>query len=75
VVEGVPVKGEEQQQSSFVLPEGGVPLEEVEKNLLIQALKKAGGNQSRAAKLLSLSRYALRYRLKKIGYLKADATD
>ncbi|MBI5749298.1 MAG: sigma-54-dependent Fis family transcriptional regulator [Nitrospinae bacterium] len=76
VVEGAPFKEEErQQQSNFTLPENGVPLEEVEKNLLIQALKKANGNQSKAAKLLSLSRYALRYRLKKIGYLKIDSTD
>ena len=76
VVEGVPFKEEErQQQSNFILPENGVPLEEVEKNLLIQALKKANGNQSKAAKLLSLSRYALRYRLKKIGYLKSDTAD
>ena len=76
VVEGVPFKEEErQQQSNFTLPENGVPLEEVEKNLLIQALKKANGNQSKAAKLLSLSRYALRYRLKKIGYLKVDTAD
>ena len=76
VVEGVPFKDEErQQQSNFILPENGVPLEEVEKNLLIQALKKANGNQSKAAKLLSLSRYALRYRLKKIGYLKSDTAD
>ncbi len=76
VVEGVPFKEEErQQQSNFTLPENGVPLEEVEKNLLIQALKKANGNQSKAAKLLSLSRYALRYRLKKIGYLKSDTAD
>jgi len=76
VVEGVPFKEEErQQQSNFILPENGVPLEEVEKNLLIQALKKANGNQSKAAKLLSLSRYALRYRLKNIGYLKSDTAD
>ena len=76
VVEGVPFKEEErEQQSNFILPENGVPLEEVEKNLLIQALKKANGNQSKAAKLLSLSRYALRYRLKKIGYLKSDTAD
>ena len=40
-------------------------LEELERELLQQALEKTGGNQSRAARLLGLSRYAFIYRLKK----------
>jgi transcriptional regulator with PAS, ATPase and Fis domain len=49
----------------FVLPEGGVDLEAVESDLLRQALLQAGGNKSRAARLLNLSRDTFLYRLKK----------
>ncbi len=53
----------------FTLPDGGLDLEELEQELLRQALDKAGGNQSRAARLLGLSRYAFIYRLKKYALL------
>jgi DNA-binding NtrC family response regulator len=49
----------------FVLPEEGVNLEEVERSLLVQAIERTDGNQSAAARLLGISRYALRYRLEK----------
>jgi transcriptional regulator with PAS, ATPase and Fis domain len=49
----------------FALPENGVDLEAVESDLLRQALARTGGNKSRAAKLLSLSRDTFLYRLKK----------
>ncbi len=49
----------------FVLPEDGVDLEAVEHGLLEQALERTGGNQSQAARLLGISRYALRYRMSK----------
>ncbi|HRE90053.1 MAG TPA: sigma-54 dependent transcriptional regulator [Myxococcota bacterium] len=53
--------------TGFILPEGGVDLEEVEKSLLVQALDRARNNQTQAAKLLGITRYALRYRLEKFG--------
>jgi len=40
-------------------------LEQTEKNLVARALEKAGGNQTRAAVLLGISRDTLRYRMKK----------
>jgi DNA-binding NtrC family response regulator len=49
----------------FVLPAGGVVLEELEKSLVIQALERSGGNQTRAATLLGISRDQLRYRMEK----------
>jgi transcriptional regulator with PAS, ATPase and Fis domain len=52
-------------EQAFTLPPGGVILEDVEKSLIEQALKRTGGNQTRAAKLLGLTRDTLRYRLKK----------
>ena len=51
--------------SGFALPEGGVVLEELEMDLIQQALDKSHGNQSKAARLLGLSRSALLYRMKK----------
>ncbi len=49
----------------FRLPEMGVDLAELEKSMLQQALERTAGNQSAAARLLSISRYALRYRVEK----------
>jgi DNA-binding NtrC family response regulator len=51
----------------FRLPEGGISLEELERDLIRQALERAGGNRTRAAALLGLTRDTLRYRLEKHG--------
>jgi DNA-binding NtrC family response regulator len=51
----------------FVLPEQGICLEELEKKLTMQALKKAAGNKTVAAKLLGISYDSLRYQIKKFG--------
>ena len=48
------------------LPAGGVSLEEVEMSLVRQALERSGGNQTKAAELLDISRDQLRYRMKKL---------
>ncbi|QOY87602.1 sigma-54-dependent transcriptional regulator [Paludibaculum fermentans] len=48
------------------LPEG-VSLEEHEQQLIREALRRAAGNKSQAARLLGLSRNALRYRLSQMG--------
>ncbi len=50
----------------FRLPPEGIPLESVELSLVEQAMERSGGNQTRAAELLSISRDQLRYRLKKL---------
>jgi transcriptional regulator with PAS, ATPase and Fis domain len=55
--------------AGFELPPGGIDFENIELNLLKQALTLADGNQTRAAKLLNLSRDAFRYRLEKFGLL------
>jgi DNA-binding NtrC family response regulator len=51
----------------IAIPPGGVDIEEVEKKLIRGALEMTKGNQTRAAKLLNLSRDALRYRMQKFG--------
>src|SRR5271154_890903 len=48
------------------LPDG-MTLDQWEDEMIREALKRAGGNKSQAARLLGLSRIALRYRLSKIG--------
>jgi two-component system, NtrC family, response regulator AtoC len=50
----------------FQLPDAGIDLERVELSLVRQAMERSGGNQTRAAELLGVSRDQLRYRLKKI---------
>jgi DNA-binding NtrC family response regulator len=50
----------------FHLPPEGVQLESVEMSLVEQAMRRSGGNQTRAAELLGISRDQLRYRLKKL---------
>jgi transcriptional regulator with PAS, ATPase and Fis domain len=52
--------------TSFQLPDEGIDLEHVELSLVRQAMERSGGNQTRAAELLGVSRDQLRYRLKKI---------
>ncbi len=53
--------------SGIVLPEGGVSLKDAEFELVRQALESTAGNQSKAARLLRISRDALRYKMKKFG--------
>ena len=59
---------------TVVLPPEGIPLDVVEVELARQALARSGGNLTRAAKLLDISRDQLRYKLKKSGDL-AGASD
>ncbi len=49
----------------FELPASGVDLESLERSLVVQALERAGWNQTRAAALLGLNRDQIRYRIEK----------
>lgn len=55
------------RQNLITIPDGGISLEELEKELIIKALEKSGGNQTRAAQLLGITRSALLYRSQKHG--------
>jgi DNA-binding NtrC family response regulator len=57
----------------FLLPPEGVQLESVEMSLVEQAMRRSGGNQTRAAEMLGISRDQLRYRLKKLEGTAAGA--
>src|SRR5512136_361984 len=59
-----------QPTTTFKLPPEGVDIEEVEKELIRQALENCDWNQSKAAKKLNLGVDAFRYRMKKFGFLK-----
>ena len=50
----------------FLLPDEGVDLEALERDLLQQAMTRAAGNRSQAARWLGISRHALAYRLKQM---------
>jgi DNA-binding NtrC family response regulator len=53
-------------RSDSFLP-AGTTMEQWEDDMIREALKRAGGNKSQAARMLGLSRNAFRYRLSKIG--------
>jgi two-component system response regulator AtoC len=55
------------EPTQFRLPPEGVNLDEVERQLLTQALERAAGSQSRAAQLLGINRDQVRYRIEKFG--------
>ena len=52
------------------IPEQGTSLEGIERELIQLALEQTGGNQTRAAHLLDISRDTLRYRIKKFDLAK-----
>ncbi|MEW5701340.1 MAG: sigma-54 dependent transcriptional regulator [Candidatus Zixiibacteriota bacterium] len=67
ILEGASARSGTDSGAGPSLPEAGIDFFTWEKSLLREALKKAGGNRSRAARLLGLSRQTLLYRLRKFG--------
>jgi DNA-binding NtrC family response regulator len=65
-VEAQPAPGK-RRLPPLSIPEGGTSLEDVEHALVELALQQSHGNQIKAAKLLDISRDALRYKMKKFG--------
>jgi DNA-binding NtrC family response regulator len=57
-----------QEDGRIILPENGISLEEVERELIRQALERTENNQTKAAKLLNISYDTLRYQVKKYGF-------
>lgn len=54
-------------------PADGLTLDAVEEMFVRNAMARAGGNQSKAARLLDIGRDALRYKLKKFGIAAPEA--
>jgi two-component system, NtrC family, response regulator AtoC len=67
--------GSAKKFASFTLPAEGIALETVEAELAKQAIERTGGNLTRAAQLLHISRDQLRYKLKKSGDYKDNLTE
>ncbi len=59
----------------FKLPAEGINFEDVEKNLILQAMDQTDYNITKAAKLLGLTFRTLQYRLEKFGIKRADGKD
>jgi DNA-binding NtrC family response regulator len=57
---------------AFKLPPEGISFEEVEKNLILQAMDQTDYNITKSAKLLGLTFRTLQYRLEKFGIKKPD---
>ncbi|MGQ0736734.1 MAG: sigma-54-dependent transcriptional regulator [Acidobacteriota bacterium] len=55
------------------LPAQGVDLAALEHDLVVQALERSGGNQTKAATLLGMNRDQIRYRIEKYGLTKPSA--
>jgi len=53
--------------TTFKLPPEGLNLEEVERDLLLQALDRTDWNQTHAGRLLGINRDQVRYRIEKFG--------
>jgi len=62
-------------EGAFKLPAEGINFEEVERNLITQAMEQTDYNITRAAKLLGLTFRTLQYRLEKFGIKKPDGGD
>ena len=62
---GLTFKVDDAGQVRVELPAKGIDLEALEKSLIQASLERSGGNVTRAAKLLHLTRDTLRYRIEK----------
>ncbi len=60
-LEAIPVHREDAPR--VTIPEGGVDIEDLEKQHILEALRKAGGNKSEAARLLHMTRRRLYSRM------------
>jgi DNA-binding NtrC family response regulator len=70
-----PSSNTDEASIQFVLPEEGISLNETELSFVRQAIQQSGGNQTRAAELLGISRDQLRYRLKKLEDTQAASAE
>src|SRR5687767_542080 len=62
-------------EGAFKLPAEGINFEDVERNLITQAMEQTDYNITKSAKLLGLTFRTLQYRLEKFGIKKPDGED
>ena len=68
----VPVEQPQRSSASVTSPSPVVPIKELERKAIIEALSYPGNNASKAAKQLGISRASLYRKLKKYGILETD---
>ena len=56
----------------FLLPDKGFKFDELEKDIVLQALERVAWNQTRAGELLGMTRDQIHYRMEKFGLLKNE---
>ena len=59
--------GQDGETAGLRIPPEGIQLDQLIRDLIVQALEMSGANKSRAAKLLGISRPTLIYRIEKHG--------
>jgi DNA-binding NtrC family response regulator len=69
VILGRTAAAPERNQRLLSLPHKGIKFDELEKDLVIQALERTGGNQTKAGELLGMTRDQIHYRMEKFGLL------
>jgi transcriptional regulator with GAF, ATPase, and Fis domain len=62
-------------EGAFKLPAEGINFEDVERDLIMQAMEQTDYNITKSAKLLGLTFRTLQYRLEKFGIKKGEAKD
>jgi two-component system, NtrC family, response regulator AtoC len=62
----------ERDRKLFSLPAKGVKFDDLEKDIVLQALERTGWNQTRAGELLGMTRDQIHYRMEKFGLLKNE---
>jgi two-component system response regulator AtoC len=60
-------------KEDIALPAGGVNLDQLERSLVVQALRRSDWNQTQAARLLGVNRDQIRYRIEKFGLDRTTA--
>ncbi|MBI3856550.1 MAG: sigma-54-dependent Fis family transcriptional regulator, partial [Planctomycetes bacterium] len=66
------VAAPEKDKKLFSLPAKGFKFDELEKDIVLQALERTAWNQTRAGELLGMTRDQIHYRMEKFGLLKSE---
>jgi two-component system, NtrC family, response regulator AtoC len=66
---GRPPAAQEPGRRLVSIPPRGLTFDEIEKDLIVQALERVQGNQTKAAELLGMTRDKIHYRMEKYGLL------
>ncbi len=67
IIKNFPIQIDNHQTIQIEIPPQGISLNQLEKSIITKALKITHGNQSKAARLLHITRETLRYRIQKYG--------